>query len=452
MSLSDIVNVSITRETVSVSQVGFGTPLILGPNANFNARVQYFSDLLSLADALVGGTSNPEYQAGAAAFAQNPHPERVAVGHVIGQKVITDDAGTYTAGNVKATVNGSLIDESYDTDKDTTLTNLAASIQALDDVSTAVYTSGSHTIIITPVSGKVLAVSVDVTGITGTMTMVVSAVGTESLDDALDDIRIESDDWYGLVITSRVLQDQKDVADWTEVNDKIFGCASSDANIIDQAVGVDTTTIVYYLKSNALVRSFAFYHQTADGSSNDDYIESALFGKILPFDPGSYTAMFKTLAAVAVSTLSTTQSKNARDKNCNVYELIGGVNITREGKVGEGEYIDIIIFIDWLKARITENVYSLLVNQKKVPYTSAGIVAIESRINQVLKTGQNRNGISPEHYDEQDAQDGGFFTEVPAISDISPTDKANRILNDVKFTAWLAGAIHAVVIKGIVTL
>jgi len=92
--------------------------------------------------------------------------------------VVTDDAGTYTAGDIVVTVNGTDVTESFDTDKNTTMTALAASIQALEDVLTAVYASGAHTITITPISGGDLEISVDVSGITGTMTISSISGGT----------------------------------------------------------------------------------------------------------------------------------------------------------------------------------------------------------------------------------------------------------------------------------
>ncbi len=85
--------------------------------------------------------------------------------------VITDDGGTYTAGNIVAVVNGVTITEAFDTDKATTLGNLAASIQALAFITSAVYAGGSDTITIVAADDVRLAVSVDVSGITGTMTI-----------------------------------------------------------------------------------------------------------------------------------------------------------------------------------------------------------------------------------------------------------------------------------------
>jgi hypothetical protein len=52
----------------------------------------------------------------------------------------------------------------------------------------------------------------------------------------------------------------------------------------------------------------------------------------------------------------------------------------------------------------------------------------------------------------------GIFTATPApvvtvpdVVDVSVTDKEDRILRDVKFTGTLAGAIHKVIISGVVS-
>jgi hypothetical protein len=162
--------------------------------------------------------------------------------------------------------------------------------------------------------------------------------------------------------------------------------------------------------------------------------------------------MFKTLAGITVDSLTSTQSTNARDKFANVYESIGGVNIVREGQVGANEYIDIVIFIDWLSARITESVYSALVGQPKVPYTAIGIMVIKSALEQPLKIGQNRGGISPTAFDDDKKQIGGYYIMTPSFASIPTSDKIARTLTDVRFVAYLSGAIHSVVINGVVTL
>jgi hypothetical protein len=187
-------------------------------------------------------------------------------------------------------------------------------------------------------------------------------------------------------------------------------------------------------------------------SAGTEYPDAATLGKLLPYDPGTYTMKFKTLAGITVDYLTATQSTNARAKNANTYEEIGPSNILREGTVGEGEKLDVIIFIDWLQARITEGVYQPLINNLKIPFTEIGMAAIKGEIEKVLKIGVARGGISDYAQDSDKNQIGGYIVTLPAFEDITTADKAARLLTGVEFTAWLAGAIHAVEIAGVVTL
>ena len=116
-----------------------------------------------------------------------------------------------------------------------------------------------------------------------------------------------------------------------------------------------------------------------------------------------------------------------------------------------GEWIDVIRFRDWLAEEIKVNVMNLLVNHDKVPYTDAGIASIEGQVRAALTLGQQRGGIAPTEYTADGQTNLGFTVSVPLSSSISANQKASRILNDVKFTARLAGAIHVVNITGSLT-
>ena len=70
------------------------------------------------------------------------------------------------------------------------------------------------------------------------------AVGREDVGDAdmtatLSAIALESNAWFGLIITDRTSAQQQLAATYAAANKKVFACASDDANIIDQAQGVD---------------------------------------------------------------------------------------------------------------------------------------------------------------------------------------------------------------------
>jgi hypothetical protein len=252
-------------------------------------------------------------------------------------------------------------------------------------------------------------------------------------------IQVVNDDWYALALTDRTVATVQAVAAWIETQIKIFGTTSADLNIINQAAGVDTTSIAALFNNAGYVRTFVMYHEEAA----DDYPECAWFGNVLPFQPGSETWMFKTLASISYSDLSSTQENNAFNKSANTYEYIGGVGITQRGTMAQGEYIDIIRGVDWLTSTIQSYVYRILVNSPKVPYTDSGITAIEGQIRKALQQGIDNNFI---------AQDPAYQIFVPTAASVPAIDKTNRILKNVKFQATLAGAIQAVQITGTVSV
>jgi len=261
----------------------------------------------------------------------------------------------------------------------------------------------------------------------------------DTVTEDLDAIVNENNDWYALSYTGRTQSDVEEIALWVETQVKIFGTASDDPVIINSAPGSDITSIAAVLNQSGYTRSFVMYHDDADS----DFPECAWFGKTLPTTPGSITWKFKTLASISYSDLTTTQSSNARGKQADTYEFIGGVGVTREGTMASGEFIDIIRGIDWLTARIQEFVYSLLVNSPKVPYTDAGIASVEAEVRRALDLAVSNDFISP---------DPKYTVTVPLASSVSPANKAARLLQDVVFNATLSGAIHAVEITGTVSL
>ena len=80
---------------------------------------------------------------------------------------------------------------------------------------------------------------------------------------------------------------------------------------------------------------------------------------------------YQQLPSVTAQTLTTTERTNLEAKNVNFLSTLAGVNITRYGIACGGDYIDIMRGTDWLAARIQERVYTLLLNNDKLPYTKS---------------------------------------------------------------------------------
>lgn len=274
-------------------------------------------------------------------------------------------------------------------------------------------------------------------------------VGDADMTATLNAIALENNDWYGLIITDRTGQKVKDAGAWALANEKIMANASLEANILSEADGVDTTSLAYWFKNLSNDRISLFYK----GDSATKYTDAAYLGQMLAYIPGTWTGMAKSLPGEAVDDLSASDEKNALDKFCNIYEEIGEVNVVRDGFVSSGEFTDIIVFVDWLKARIQEDVWAIQVNVQKISYDDPGIVSIQSAISKRLKIAQDNGAITADSYDIiTKERTGGFVVEVPTAASVPQVDKTARILRNVKFTCWYSSAIHTTKIAGTLVL
>lgn len=264
-----------------------------------------------------------------------------------------------------------------------------------------------------------------------------------SATDALGNILNESQDWYAIINTTRCYTHDAQCMAWAEANEKLFFVATDDTRVATLSSALDSTTLAYYASANNYARTAVFYSGAATGDSSDSFLDAAAFGITATKDPGSYTLMFKTPSGVVADELTSTQLTNIKAKNANAFHEVGGVDILESGTVGEGEYIDVIIFVDWLKARMTEDIYTAMVNNDKLPFTDSGIQAVVGIVKARLQIGIDNGGLS---------DDPAPTVEYPLASEVTAADKAARTLSGIVFRGTLAGAIHAVTVTGYVTV
>ena len=248
-------------------------------------------------------------------------------------------------------------------------------------------------------------------------------------------IELYDPDWYCLLpVDSTGAGEITAAAAWTEAAKKIVLVQSADSLVASGSSASDVTSIAYDLKAANYDRTMLFFHR--DGTEK---VGAAMAGRALPEDAGSITWAYKQLSSVTSQILTATERTNLEAKNVNFLSTLAGVNITRYGVACGGEYIDVMRGADWLAARIQERVYTLLLNNDKLPYTDAGIQAVRGEILAQLNQGIARDFI---------AADPEPTCTVPLATDVSAADKSSRTLNDVTFRAVLAGAIHKVAIEG----
>lgn len=191
------------------------------------------------------------------------------------------------------------------------------------------------------------------------------------------------------------------------------------------------------LKAKDYFRTIVVYSKTA----NVDYPEASWVGGQLPEVAGSISWEYKGLTGVTVSSLTDTEINILENRNYNYYIPIKGVNVIRRGKtIGEGEWIDTVQVMDWIHARMQEQIFFRLVNVRKIPFTDGGMTIIENEIRSVLSQAQANGAI-----DE-------YSVIAPRALDIPEMERARRNAEGFKFTARLQGAISTVRIDGVLTV
>lgn len=452
-NIERIVKCDISLNTTGVSSEGFSTMIVIGPHAYTTTRVLSVTDSDELLE-LGFNSKDAIYVAVNDAFSQTPKPSVVKVGRLQCDTVKVGVVGHPTKGmEYKFSIesideNGEAVSYPFTytaSESDSVESVLSALVNAVTGNSgvNAKYTASvvdsnivvkcndaAHSFYIKPNS----------------LMKVVACEQAESIDLATNMALITAadNDFYGICYVNRDPDAVMEMAEWVESHTKLFGTATGADGVKNPEVETD---IGSKLKNGNYYRTFWFYHKDAA----TDYPDAGVMARCFAVLPGGETWANKRLAGVTTDRLTEGEYKAITDKNGNTFEPFRNVTITQNGKVAAGEWIDVIRFRDWLTETIQTEVFSVMINRDKLPYTDAGIAIVENTINAVLELGQTRGGIAPTEFDEDGNKNLGYSISVPKASGISANVKAQRVLRDVKFTARLAGAIHAVEIKGSLT-
>lgn len=262
-----------------------------------------------------------------------------------------------------------------------------------------------------------------------------------SLSDDLDALVLANSDWYQLHTSFNSKAYVVAAATWAEsaLRTYVFDTCDSEVVTLAYSQGV-TTDIGSTLLELGFTYTMGCYHPRPAVM-----FAGAWMGRWLPTDPGQATAKFKTLSGVETVVLTPTQKNNLKSRRMNTYGTDFGRAITFEGTVFSTVYrfIDVRRDVDWLSNTVQIAVFGILAGSDKVPYTDAGIARVEGAV---------RGAVEGTAVQQDVLAEGTTAIEVPAIGDISATDKEDRILRNIKFFGTLTGAIHAVIpISGTVT-
>ena len=424
--LTDIIEINISRETAAVAQTNFNVPLFVSAHTRFAERARSYSSLTAVAEDF--SPSDSAYVAAQKLFGQAIKPTKI----VIGRRLVpstTINVSAVAEGSYTLTLNGTpftFVATGVDT-----ATTIATGLKAAYDVTpiadVSVVDNLDGTLTVSSASGYSVKLSTNMTQ--------ANSPSVESWVTTINEITVVDNTWYAIAIESHAEADILAVAGQIEGMKKVYGTSSQQLDIKTTS----TTDVFSKLKALGYQRTFGIYSATAD----TEFPECAWIGYQLQEQPGSNTWAYKTLSGVTVSSLSDTESTNIHNKSGTTYETVGGINSTVGAKMFGGEWIDVMIFVDWLEQRMKERLWSRMANSKKIPYTAAGAAIIEAEIRAQLNDGIRVGGLSA---------NPSPTVEVPDVLTVSVNARAQRIFEGIKFEARLAGAIHFVKIAGTVTV
>ncbi len=439
--LDEIVNVTITIQDAAASQAGFGTPAMLGRTDLFPDLAREYTSITSfLADFSPAGvtdpTDEPNVRLATAIFSQQPRPTKLVflrqTSTATAQTVIMTCTAATAIGQVyTVTINGT--DFSFPTVTGSeSAADIALALDALINAGAEPVTSTDNFDgtfdLVADVAGDVNSIAVNDRGLISQDDQTLAEAVVADLTAA----RAINDDWYSLNLTSNATLDTVAMAAHIETLRRQFFYQTADDDVPADTGG----NLMETLNVAAYTRTSGFYHPAPD-----TYPSAAWAGAVLPFEPGSVTWKFQTLAGIAAVTLTDTERGNILGNEGNVYQTIAGINTTCDGTEASGRFIDVTRTIDKLFARLQENIFTLLSNANKVPFTDSGVAQVEGQVRATLQELVATGALTPD-----------FTVTVPLVANVSTTDKANRNLPDVEFTAVLAGAIHRVEIAGTVSV
>jgi hypothetical protein len=251
----------------------------------------------------------------------------------------------------------------------------------------------------------------------------------ETLSEAV--ARALLQDWQFLITTTAAVADVVTVAGLIEADGTRQYAARS-----------NSLTDLATIQAGDYERTFVVYHTTIT-----NYPEAAWVGAAGSAAPGSLTWKFKALVGIVPMSITLTEMNAIHALGANTYVTKAGDNVTSEGKMVNGEYIDIVHSEDYLIGSIQFGVQKLLNRMPKVPYTDNGIASIESAVRDVLQRAFN-NGMIASDSDNTPL----YGTTFKSRQEVDPADRAEREYNDGKFSFQLAGAIHKAAIVGEIIL
>lgn len=427
--LKDFVDVQIARQTQTVATTAFNIPAFLAAHSRFPERSRKYGSLKAVGEDF--DETSPVYIAATQYFGQKLKPSTIVIGRkqVPGVDGSIANVADNTLYSVKINDTEFVTTSGVGATDDAIVAALKVEFDAapVEGINFTDNLDGTFTITtVDPADGVGVSASINVT--------LVDQVSTESWSDAIQALEGSDNSWIVLNTETHDGEDIKEIAGVIQAREKLYGYSTQLAALKTSATG----HFAAELKALGYDKTFGMWNSRADTT----YPECAWTGYQIQPLPGSNTWKFKGLVGVYADTGFTTQQyANLEENNLATYESIAGVSATTGSQVASGEYIDVMLGVLWLTARIREAIWFRQVNSDKIPYTNPGKTIIEATLRSVLATAV-RNGFLDDN--------PTIVVVAPDVLTVDQNTRTGRVYDSVTFEGRLAGAIEKVGIRGTV--
>lgn len=479
LSVSRVVNVTITASPTFPKRKGFGTLLIVGTSDRLTAaeRVRIFQDMDDVSTAY--SEADPEYQAAQVAFSQRPRPREIAIGRwfdkassgaLMGGRNFEPDPTAWAAvtdGSFHISVDGAAevavtaIDFTGVTNLNGVASKISAKLTAAVAGATCTY-NGERFIFTSPTTGpnSVVAYMKEPTG-SPTGTDIVAMLATRASDkgvltagaaaeatlsDGLDALQAFDPSWYGLMF-AKVLTDEQiiEAAKWTEARVKLFGFTTKDSDILD----ANTDNIGKKLKDLKLDRTFWTY------DNDDPYQVASAFARAFTvnftMENSTITLKFKQLPGTTPVNLTPAQANAIEAMNGNYYSYFGDSAMLANGVMASGRYFDEVHGCDWLQNALETNVFGTLYTAPKIPQTDRGVARLVQAAEQAGREAVRCGLAAPGIWNGEDLGEvangdflpKGFYVYAQPVAEQNQSDREARKAPPIQMLVKGAGAIHS---------
>lgn len=437
---NDIVKVTARLGTARIATADFGKTLLLTETSVFGTRTKMYG---SVDEMLEDGflSTHEAVKKAQVFFSQERTPENIIVGRRLKNvnEVQRISYASGSEGGYKLNIGGQVLAEAIQ--HTATIGEIETAIETLDNVTACTVAGDPYNYTITftdPVNtsfGKIEVVDNDFD-----INVKVEAWGSaEDADVATTMTAIYDDtDFFGLLTTSHITDEEaEEIAEIVQSKECIFVRLTVDSDVLNPS---NTDNIAVNLKDKSISKTAVVFTKTVtESGAPDNHIDAGILGLQLTKVPGSSTFKFRNLVGVVNDSYTTAERNHLRDINVNFFESQNGRNIFKEGTVAVGEFIDIIIGMDYLNVRIMENATQMLMSAEKIGFDELGLVEA------------NINGTGFQHGElTRLLVAGSFQTILP--TNLDPNDLMARKLKGVKYRGKLAGAVHFIYVEGILDI